>query len=104
PAPHLPALGSLDFADPDTGRFPALRLARDALEAGGSAPIVLNAANEVAVASFLAGAIRFTDIALVVEPALAGDGGPAPSSIGEVVEIDRNTRERVRDMVKAVCT
>ena len=100
----LAAIASLDFADPDTGRFPALRLARDALEAGGSAPIVLNAANEVAVASFLAGAIRFTDIASVVERALAGDGGPAPSSIGEVVEIDRNTRERVRDMMKAVCT
>ena len=81
-----------------------MALGRRAIETGGAAPTILNAANEVAVASFLAGAIRFTDIASVVERALAGDGGPAPSSIGEVMEIDRNTRERVRDMMKAVCT
>ena len=52
---------------PTSTRFPALRLAREALEAGGAAPIVLNAANEVAVASFLAGRIRFPDIAAIVE-------------------------------------
>ena len=55
----LPRIARLDFEAPDLTRFPALRLAREALEAGGAAPIVLNAANEVAVASFLAGRIRF---------------------------------------------
>ena len=55
----LAAIARLDFEAPDLERFPALRLARAALEAGGAAPVVLNAANEVAVASFLAGEIRF---------------------------------------------
>ena len=66
----LAALARLDFEAPDVGRFPALRLARAALEAGGSAPVVLNAANEIAVASFLAGALRFPQIAQVVEDAI----------------------------------
>ena len=55
----LAAIARLDFELPDLARFPALRLAREALEAGGAAPIILNAANEVAVASFLAGEIGF---------------------------------------------
>ena len=58
----LAAIGRLDFEAPDLERFPALRLAREALEAGGAAPIVLNAANEVAVAAFLDGGIGFPDI------------------------------------------
>ena len=61
----LAAIARLDFEAPDLERFPALRLAREALEAGGAAPIVLNAANEIAVAGFLAGDIRFPDIARV---------------------------------------
>ena len=63
----LAAIGELDFEAPDEERFPALRLAREALEAGGAAPAVLNAANEVAVAAFLAGRIGFPDIAALVE-------------------------------------
>src|SRR5437870_12530899 len=70
----LAAIARLDFETPDVTRFPALRLARDALEAGGAAPIVLNAANEVAVASFLAGAIRFTEIAKLAAEALDRPG------------------------------
>ena len=66
----LAAIARLDFEAPDLDRFPALRLAREALEAGGAAPIVLNAANEVAVASFLAGQISFPDIARLVQEAL----------------------------------
>ncbi len=100
----LAAIAKLDFEAPDLERFPALRLAREALEAGGSAPIVLNAANEVAVASFLAGEIRLTDIAAIVERVLAENGNAAPSSIGQVLEIDRATREHVHDMMKAVCS
>ncbi|MFL6744152.1 MAG: 1-deoxy-D-xylulose-5-phosphate reductoisomerase, partial [Sphingomicrobium sp.] len=65
----LAAIATLDFEAADLTRFPALRLAREALEAGGAAPIVLNAANEVAVRRFLAGQIGFTDIAALVERA-----------------------------------
>ncbi len=64
---RLTEINQLTFEAPDEVRFPALRLAREALTAGGSAPIVLNAANEVAVAGFLAGAIGFLDIPAVVE-------------------------------------
>src|SRR5690606_32930675 len=59
----LAALGQLTFFAPDEDRFPATRLAREAAEAGGAAPAVLNAANEIAVAAFLAGQIAFTRIA-----------------------------------------
>ena len=63
----LAALGGLTFFPPDDKRFPALRLARQALQSGGAAPTILNAANEVAVARFLAGEIGFLDIAAIVE-------------------------------------
>jgi 1-deoxy-D-xylulose-5-phosphate reductoisomerase len=99
----LAAIARLDFEVPDLQRFPALRLAREALEAGGAAPIVLNAANEVAVAAFLDGAIRFTDIAQQVEEALGSAGFDAPRAIGDVLEIDRVTRERSRAIMKASC-
>jgi 1-deoxy-D-xylulose-5-phosphate reductoisomerase len=99
----LAAIGRLDFEQPDLERFPALRLAREALERGGSAPIVLNAANEVAVASFLAGAIRFTDIAVMVEEALDQNDFSNPRSIEDVLEIDRMTRMRVQSAMKASC-
>jgi len=99
----LAAIARLEFELPDQGRFPALRLAREALEAGGAAPVVLNAANEVAVAAFLDGDIRFPDIPHLVEEALGGAKFDAPSSIGDVLEIDRVTRERARAMMKASC-
>ena len=100
----LAAIARLDFEAPDLERFPALRLAREALEAEGAAPIVLNAANEIAVASFLADQIGFTDIPRLVEDALAEARFDAPHSIRDVLEIDRVTRERVRAMMKASCS
>ena len=100
----LTSIARLDFDAPDLQRFPALRLAREALEAGGAAPVVLNAANEVAVASFLAGTIRFPDIAMVVQEALNAPGYDAPTSISDVLEIDRVTRARARSMMQASCT
>jgi 1-deoxy-D-xylulose-5-phosphate reductoisomerase len=100
----LASIARLDFEVPDLERFPALRLAREALEAGGAAPTVLNAANEVAVASFLAERIRFLDIALVVQQALNEARYDAPGSIGDVLEIDRVTRERTLAMMKASCS
>jgi 1-deoxy-D-xylulose-5-phosphate reductoisomerase len=97
----LAAVARLDFEVPDITRFPALRLAREALESGGAAPIVLNAANEVAVASFLAGEIRFPDIIRTVGEALARAKFDAPGSVEDVVEIDRATRREVDSIMKA---
>jgi 1-deoxy-D-xylulose-5-phosphate reductoisomerase len=99
----LAAIARLDFEAPDVQRFPALRIAREALEAGGAAPIVVNSANEVAVAAFLAGAIRFTDIAKTVAEALQDADFAAPSSIAEVLEVDQTTRRRVEAATKAMC-
>jgi 1-deoxy-D-xylulose-5-phosphate reductoisomerase len=99
----LASIARLDFEEPDVARFPALRLARSALEEGGAAPVVLNAANEVAVASFLAGAIRFPDIVSIVQEALNTASYDGPRSIGDVLEIDRVTRERARSTMQASC-
>jgi 1-deoxy-D-xylulose-5-phosphate reductoisomerase len=97
----LVRLGRLDFEAPDPERFPALRLAREALGEGGAMPIALNAANEIAVAAFLAGRLRFLDIARIVEEAMAQASAPAPRSIADVIDIDAVTRERVADMMRA---
>jgi 1-deoxy-D-xylulose-5-phosphate reductoisomerase len=100
----LAVIARLEFERPDTTRFPALRLAREALEEGGATPIVLNAANEVAVASFLAGAIPFPDIAAIVEEALGQAPFVNPRSIEDVLEIDREVRSRVDSAMKASCS
>jgi 1-deoxy-D-xylulose-5-phosphate reductoisomerase len=99
----LLSVGRLDFEAPDLERFPALRMAREALEAGGSAPIVLNAANEIAVARFLEGAIAFNDIAAMVDRALQENHLAAPRSIDDVLEIDTFTRTRVGAAMQAAC-
>jgi 1-deoxy-D-xylulose-5-phosphate reductoisomerase len=92
----------LDFEAPDEVRFPALRLAREALAAGGAAPIVLNAANEVAVAAFLAGAIHFPDIAGLVERSLDNMHEPAPASIDEVIALDSRARADAEALVQGL--
>ncbi len=93
----LAMVGSLDFEAPDLQRFPCLRLAREALRAGGAAPCVLNAANEIAVAAFLAGEIGFPGIAGVAEAALAASGSRAAGAdLDEVLEIDREARSFAR--------
>jgi 1-deoxy-D-xylulose-5-phosphate reductoisomerase len=96
----LPALGRLDFEPPDPLRFPCLRLAREALRAGGGAPCVLNAANEAAVAAFLAGAIRFTDIAVVNERVLETLGDrPSPTDVAGVLALDAEARSLAQSRV-----
>ena len=100
---NLAEIARLDFESPDLSRFPALRLAREALEAGGAAPIVLNAANEVAVAGFLAGRLRFPEIAEFVAKALDENDAAAPRSIGDVLEIDRATRSDVQALMSEGC-
>jgi 1-deoxy-D-xylulose-5-phosphate reductoisomerase len=97
----LAKLASLHFEVPDENRFPALRLAREALDSGSVAPIVLNAGNEEAVAAFLDQRIGFGDIADLVEDLLARVDAPAPRSIAEVVDIDRMARDEMRDLMLA---
>ncbi len=99
PRLDLGQTGALDFQPPDLGRFPALGLARKALRAGPGRTAALNAANEVAVAAFLAGRIRFLDISRIVEEALAElEGSEAaliaktPTSLAEVAAVDRAAR------------
>lgn len=93
----LTRVGPLSFEAPDVERFPCLALARGAMLAGGSAPVVLNAANEVAVAAFLAGRIRFTQIPELIAEALARVPGRALDDIDTCVEVDTRTRATVRD-------
>jgi 1-deoxy-D-xylulose-5-phosphate reductoisomerase len=88
----LAQLGQLTFERPDSVRFPALRLAREALQSGGAAPTILNAANEVAVQAFLSGRIGFLDIARIVERTLEQVTGPTPSSVAELRTIDCEAR------------
>jgi 1-deoxy-D-xylulose-5-phosphate reductoisomerase len=86
------AVGRLDFQPADTQRFPCLRLAREALRAGGTATAVLNAANEVAVELFLERRIRFTDIARVVEHTLEMVGPREASDLDAILGTDREAR------------
>ncbi len=93
----LAEIGSLHFERPDLVRFPALRLALEAEAAGGSAPAVLNAANEVAVAAFLDGRIGFTDIARTVESVLAAsDFSPVPDP-ATIIAADAAARRLARE-------
>jgi 1-deoxy-D-xylulose-5-phosphate reductoisomerase len=96
----LAAIGELTFMAPDEDRFPATRLAREAAAAGGAAPAVLNAANEVAVAAFLAGQIAFTDISLLVAQTLDRDLPPAPGSLDDVLAVDVEARARTAEMLE----
>lgn len=85
-------LTSLTFAEADFARYPCLKLAYDAMNAGGSAPCVLNAANEIAVAAFLRGQIRFTDIARVVEHSLTKHPTGSLNSIDALLDLDAQIR------------
>jgi len=95
----LAEIGALTFETPDLERFPALRLAKDVLAAGGSAGTVLNAANEVAVAAFLEKRIGFLAIAGLVEATLAASAdltGILPQTADDVLDIDEEARIRAR--------
>jgi len=86
------AIARLDFEAPDEQRFPCLRLAREAAEAGNSAPAMLNAANEVAVAAFLERRIRFPQIASIIEDVLGLEPVVAVNDLGAVFEADTKAR------------
>ena len=91
--------GRLDFYEPDEDRFPALRLARKAAEMGGTAPAVLNAANEVAVESFLAGKISFLEITELIENILVKHVVSPRPVLDDILESDRKARQETYDLI-----
>lgn len=101
-APAPTGFGTLDFAPPDTERFPCLRLAFEALNAGGVAPVVLNAANEVAVAAFLAGGLPFPAIAEAVNHALQRLPLSSASTLDEIDAVDRDARIRTHHYLESL--
>lgn len=96
----LAAIGELTFFAPDEERFPATRLAREAAKAGGAAPAVLNASNEVAVAAFLAGQIKFMQISAIVAKTLEQLALPAPQTLSDVLAVDAEARVRAEEMLQ----
>jgi 1-deoxy-D-xylulose-5-phosphate reductoisomerase len=99
------AFPQLTFERPDGARFPCMALARVCLQAGGAAPTILNAANEIAVESFLASRLGFLDIARVVEETMEGlareMSRPAPTTLGDVMALDAEARARAREACRA---
>ncbi len=99
---NLAEVAKLEFEAPDEVRFPALRLAREAMVEGGAKPAILNAANEMAVAAFLERRIAFTDIAVIVESVLHAYDAAAPSTISDVLEIDGEARRLAARSMEAL--
>ena len=99
---NLAEVARLEFEAPDEDRFPALRLAREAMVEGGAKPAILNAANEIAVAAFLERRIAFTDIAVIVESVLHAYDAAAPSTISDVLEIDGEARRLAARSMEAL--
>lgn len=100
----LLAAGRLRFQEPDNRRFPCLRLGREALEAGGAVPCALNAADEVAVESFLGGRLRFSDIPRVVEKVMTTTPRMELDVLTKVLECDQDARERARAVVATLAS
>ncbi|HWJ50760.1 MAG TPA: 1-deoxy-D-xylulose-5-phosphate reductoisomerase, partial [Solirubrobacteraceae bacterium] len=98
----LAAVRELTFEPVDLDAFPCLRLARDAAQAGGTAPCVLNAANEIAVHAFLEGRLRFLEIPAVIEDALERLGSEPVRSFESLYEADRQARELAGETVAAL--
>jgi len=98
----LAAIGRLTFDAVDLDAFPCLRLAREAAQAGGTAPCVLNAANEVAVHAFVAGRLRFVEIPEVIERTLAALGSQPVRAFESLYEADREARSHAGEIVAAL--
>jgi 1-deoxy-D-xylulose-5-phosphate reductoisomerase len=93
-------LRRLDFSQPDFDKFPCLRLAYEAVEAGGAKTIALNAADEVAVAAFLEGSIGFPEIPATIEAVVSETPARVPESIVEVLKLDSDARRRARERIQ----
>ena len=96
----LAQIGRLEFEQPDESRFPATRIARAAIMAGGGKPAMLNAANEVAVAAFLGRAVQFLDITEIVSRLLDSYSPAEPSALADIFAIDKETRVRTEQLVE----
>lgn len=96
----LAQIGELTFRAPDEALFPATALCRAAAEAGGAAPAVLNAANEVAVAAFLSGQVAFTRIAVMVAEVMSRYNPAAPTGLGDVIAVDSAARAKARELLE----
>ena len=106
PRLDLTKAGSLTFEEPDTKTFPCLSLARQAGEAGGNGPVILNAANEIAVEAFLRGRIRYLDIAPLIEQTLDWGAGRTdlprkPDTLEAILELDASARFRAQEHLAA---
>ncbi|MFB3093570.1 MAG: 1-deoxy-D-xylulose-5-phosphate reductoisomerase [Dehalococcoidia bacterium] len=101
PRLDLRRIGTLNFGTPDMKRYPCLSLALEAGRNGGAFPAVLCAADEIAVQHFLAGHLGFTDIARVIEGALAAHTGPTNPSLDDILAADASARAWAEDWVKA---
>jgi 1-deoxy-D-xylulose-5-phosphate reductoisomerase len=95
-------LRHLDFSPPDMNKFPCLRLAYEAAEAGGAKTVALNAADEVAVAAFLEGKIRFNDIPRIIEDAVSASNSGRLQSIAQVLEADAESRRYAEQRVSGI--
>ena len=94
------SISKLEFEQPDYERFPCLRLAEESIRKGGTAPAILNAANEIAVASFLDGELKFSDIAYIVEKTLTNLTSRPADSLTEILEDDLRARKEAEQLVK----
>lgn len=94
------SIAQLEFEQPDYERFPCLRLAEESIRKGGTAPAILNAANEMAVASFLDNELKFTDIATIVEQTLINLSSRPANSLTEILEDDRAAREEAEHLIR----
>lgn len=97
-------IARLDFTEPDEKRFPCLRLAREAMQQGGTSSAILNAANEIAVSEFLNKRIRFTDISRVIETVLENVAQHSASTLDVILEDDRLAREYGARVIKDITT
>lgn len=98
----LARIGKLDFEAPDDDRFPAIKLARGAIEAGGGVPAILNAANEIAVAAFLKGGVQFLEITNIVSRIVDSYSPPEPTDLADIFAIDKEARKRAVAMIEDV--
>jgi 1-deoxy-D-xylulose-5-phosphate reductoisomerase len=99
---RLSDLRHLDFSPPDVEKFPCLRLAYEAAQAGGGKTVALNAADEVAVSAFLDGSIRFQEIPLLIEEVLSETPVGSLESIQQVLAVDQNARARAREKIASL--
>lgn len=94
---------SLEFETPDETRFPSINLARETLNKGGNAPVVFNAANEMAVEAFLRKKIKFSDIFLVIEKSMNISGVSDVDSIENIIEADKDGRKSAEEIIETIC-